>query len=541
MKDSNPSHAVPASSPRPPKSKGNLVYVLLAVFNVMTVTTSLYLNHRLTSSYERSVQVNQIWANRLQIYSTLAQRTGAVNAPGNNVFDSQDVKLETERLNDALRRFREQMTAIRQDLQINDERLYQQSLLKDLDQIEAAMAKMLTESNSIFVFLSQNQPQNAGQHMASMDRAYAEVNRSLEHLRRHVGQIQQQNLDQQKQQTASFKAYEYAIAGAVLLMVVSLTSYGHKISQQLAFDAQVKEKLIDELQDKNHELKQILGELHRTQTQMVQSEKMAALGQMVAGVAHEINNPLNFIHSNLIPIEDYTQDLLKLLNSYQQHYPNPPQTLQSDLEEVDLDFLMEDVTKLLQSMKVGSDRIRAIVKSLRNFARLDESDCKAVNIHEGIDNTLMILQHRLNSNSDRPAIKIIKDYAQLPLVECYAGQLNQVFMNLLSNAIDTLEESRQGLTYKEIEQQPCLIKIQTELIGLDQVKITVEDNGIGIPEEVRSRLFDPFFTTKPVGKGTGLGLYISYQIITEKHKGRLYCDSTLGEGTKFCIEIPVQH
>ncbi|MBD2411415.1 PAS domain-containing sensor histidine kinase [Nostoc calcicola FACHB-389] len=281
---------------------------------------------------------------------------------------------------------------------------------------------------------------------------------------------------------------------------------------------------------------QLRQEATQLATQLVQSEKMSSLGQLVAGVAHEINNPVNFIYGNLTPANEYIQDLLKLLQLYQQHYPNPVAEIQDQAEAIDIDFLLTDLPQLLTSMKVGAERIKEIVLSLRNFSRLDEAQMKEVDIHHGIDSTLMILEHRLQEQANCPGIKIIKEYGNIPLVECYAGQLNQVFMNILTNAIDALEKS--CLTGQNNPHPQ--IRIKTELINTNQVIICVADNGCGMSETVQKQLFDPFFTTKPIGKGTGLGLSISYQIITEKHQGKLRCISCLNQGTEFVIEIPLR-
>lgn len=295
-----------------------------------------------------------------------------------------------------------------------------------------------------------------------------------------------------------------------------------------------------QLRQQTQQLEEALKKLQRTQTQMLQSEKMSSLGQLVAGVAHEINNPVNFIYGNIEPARDYIQDLLNLINLYQECYPDPVPIIQSEIAAIDLDFLMTDLPQLLSSMKIGADRIRQIVLSLRNFSRLDEAQYKAVDIHQGIDSTLLILANRLKGKPDSPGIEIIKEYGNLPLVECYAGQLNQVFMNILSNAIDALEERDEQRTQQEIKQSPSVIHIRTEVIDNNQVAIKIADNALGIPEDIKQRIFDPFFTTKPIGKGTGMGMSISYQIVSENHHGTLECISSPGQGTEFVIVIPLK-
>jgi signal transduction histidine kinase len=289
-----------------------------------------------------------------------------------------------------------------------------------------------------------------------------------------------------------------------------------------------------QLREKAQQLEQTLRELQQTQSQLIQNEKMSSLGQLVAGVAHEINNPVNFIYGNLTHADEYARGLLRLLTLYQRHYPHPIPSIQSEADAIDLEFVMVDLPKLMKSMRMGANRIQKIVASLRVFSRMDEAEMKAVDIHEGIDSTLMILQNRLKARSNYPEIQVMKFYSELPLVECFPGQLNQVFMNILSNAIDALEEVME----RNSSFSPC-IQIWTECASKNQIKIRIIDNGSGIPAAIQQQIFDPFFTTKPVGKGTGLGMSISYQIITERHKGSLTCHSQPEKGTEFAIEIPI--
>ncbi|WP_017721361.1 PAS domain S-box protein [Kamptonema formosum] len=334
-----------------------------------------------------------------------------------------------------------------------------------------------------------------------------------------------------------YSAHYWSQSEIELLQAVS-EQVGIAINQAELYER--TRKAAQEATAKSQQLELALQQLQRTQSQLIQSEKMSSLGQLVAGVAHEINNPVSFIYGNVEHAREYAGDLLSLIQLYRDTYPHPAAAIEAEIEAIDLDFLTEDMPKLLDSMKMGAERIGEIVRSLRTFSRLDEAAVKEVNLHEGIDSTLMILQNRLKQRPDHPAIQVIKEYGDLPLVECCAGQLNQVFMNLLNNAIDALDEQQAKVTPEDLKANPSTIKIVTSALDKEWVAISIADSGSGIPEAVKKRLFDPFFTTKPVGKGTGLGLSISYQIVVEKHGGRLYCNSQLGKGAEFVMEIPVR-
>ncbi|MCU0567458.1 MAG: PAS domain-containing protein [Oculatellaceae cyanobacterium Prado106] len=358
--------------------------------------------------------------------------------------------------------------------------------------------------------------------------------------------------------TVQFEEARIVVSGEdeVLIIVRDISERKRAEEKRQRAEAALRQSE-SQLRQQAQDLEQALIDLQQAQAQLIQSEKMSSLGQLVAGVAHEINNPVGFIYGNLKPATLYTQDLIGLVQLYQEHYPEPIADIQKRVKKIDLEYLVEDLPKLLSSMKVGADRIQEIVRSLRIFSRMDEAEMKAVNIHEGIDSTLMILQNRLKAQGERPAIAICKEYGDLPLVECYAGQLNQVFMNILSNGIDALEDALHDEPWVTANLQHLLtadptladtedlepnpeIRITTQLIDSDTIQIQIIDNGLGMTETTRQKLFNPFFTTKPVGKGTGMGLSISYQIITEKHGGTFQCISQPGQGAAFVIEIPIR-
>ncbi len=272
--------------------------------------------------------------------------------------------------------------------------------------------------------------------------------------------------------------------------------------------------------------------LQQAQVQVVQQEKLSALGQLVAGVAHEINNPLSFMVSNIAPAKEYLADITEVLRLYQKYYPEPVSDIAVKIDEIDLEFVIEDFSHLLDSMEVGTERIKDISLSLRNFARSDGDTAIAIDLHETLDSTLLLLKHRLKNRGDRPTIEVIQKYGELPLIKCYPGPMNQVFMNLLANAIDAVEEAWE-------KDQRCLtITISTEVLRESAI-VRIADNGLGMTDEIQKHLFEPLFTTKAVGKGTGLGLSIAQQIVTDKHGGQLFCKSMAGKGTEFAIELPI--
>ena len=386
-------------------------------------------------------------------------------------------------------------------------------------------------------------------------------------LKKTNEQLRYEILERQRAESALLQAHDL-LKIQVEERTAQLTQANAQLKQDIIERQRVEAALRQseaKLRKQATKLKHALQELHSYQTQLIQTEKMSSLGQLVAGVAHEINNPINFVYGNIAYASQYIRDIMQLLQLYEQHYPLAIQEIQEIAKEIDLDFVKADLPKVISSMKLGAERIRDLVLSLRNFLRLDEAEMKSVNLHEGLDSTLLILQNQLKAMPGRCEIAVIKEYGDLPLVECYPGQLNQVFMNLLSNAIDALEESRMlnsQILIRNLQRSVSSPSI-TIRTGIKEVRspentpksslpppsspleytayavIRIADNGSGMTEAVRRRLFDPFFTTKAVGKGTGLGLSISYQIVVEKHGGRIQCVSELGLGTEFVIEIPI--
>ncbi|MBD2695195.1 PAS domain-containing protein [Anabaena catenula FACHB-362] len=327
--------------------------------------------------------------------------------------------------------------------------------------------------------------------------------------------------------------YSLPISDQEVWFEASIAAMGEDSVVIVARDINDRKLMERQLRQQAQDLEQTLQELKRTQSQMIHSEKMSSLGQLVAGIAHEINNPVNFIHGNINPLHEYIQNLFQLIELYQEYDFGHHPEIQKFINKIDLESIKEDLPKTLNSMNVGTQRIRQIVLSLRTFSRMDEAKFKKVDIHEGINSTLMLLKHSLQE------IEVITNYGDLPLVKCYAGELNQVFMNILVNAIDAIEQRNYQLKLPEIQANPGRIQVWTKIVDSQWIEIAIADNGIGMTEQVKKQMFNPFFTTKPVGKGTGLGMSISYQIISERHGGKLQCYSTPGKGAKFVIQIPI--
>lgn len=451
----------------------------------------------------------------LAYYNTLAAYTQAIHFSVQEFDWDNSTDAELEELHATL----EAIAASEQNRQLNRLNLELTEVLKIAQTQQAQSGEVMEEAQGLeklIVILS---------GLCSVAIALLVAYRTTRAIALPLG-----NITQVAQQAASESNFQLRVPVTGDDEIACLAQSLNFLIESVSIRTQELQKAVALAESQTQHLQQTLSLLQETQSQLIHSEKMSSLGQMVAGIAHEVNNPINFVYGNVNYAQRHINDLLQLLELYQTQVKNPSPEIQDLAESLDIEFVKSDLAKLLNSMKVGTERIRSIVLSLRIFSRLDEADCKPANLHEGIDSTLLILGNRLKAQAHRPEIKIVKVYDSLPLVECYAGQVNQVFMNILANAIDALDEQPDN-------PQPT-ITIRTEALDEHWLAIAISDNGPGIPENVQKRLFDPFYTTKAVGKGTGLGLSISYKIIKDKHRGSITCDSTLGKGTTFIVKIP---
>jgi signal transduction histidine kinase len=395
----------------------------------------------------------------------------------------------------------------------------------DTEQIDVANQALIALEARSFNLVAKNQQSMAIVLLSSQDYKTQKATYAAGVAKRNL-RIQQQLQAQSSSYTSALKWSWTIMAGSIALLTPAWLMVLSLLRLYLQ-DRAVAESVLSQ---KNRELTEANNNLHQAQ-RVMQSEKLSSLGQMVAGIAHEINNPISFISGNLTFVERYAEDLLKLAQLYQEHIPHPPSVIQEEIADIDLEFLIQDLQKLLRSMHLGTQRVKEIVVSLRTFSRLDESERKIIDIHPGIESAILLIQNHLSATCDCPAIQLVRDYSELPAIECCPGQLNQVFYSILLNATDAIREANPATP---------MIRIQTDVIEDQCVRVTIEDNGIGISPTVQEKMFDPFFTTKSVGQGKGLGLSSSFQAVTEYHRGKLYCSSQPQQGTQFFIEIPLR-